>query len=130
MDAYHGTVAFYLIDDKDPIALTLQRIFPTLFRPLAEMPEDMRTRLRYPEGIFALQAAMYATYHMTNPAVFYNKEDLWEVPVIGSEPQSQLMQPYYAMMRLPGEAGAGVHPDAAVHAGPQGQPRLLDGRAQ
>ena len=63
----------------------------------------MRTRLRYPEGIFALQAAMYATYHMTNPAVFYNKEDLWEVPVIGSEPQSQLMQPYYAMMRLPGE---------------------------
>ena len=103
VDAYHGTVAFYLIDDKDPIALTLQRIFPTLFRPLAEMPEDMRTRLRYPEGIFALQAAMYATYHMTNPAVFYNKEDLWEVPVIGSEPQSQLMQPYYAMMRLPGE---------------------------
>ena len=80
VDAYHGTVAFYLIDDKDPIALTLQRIFPTLFRPLAEMPEDMRTRLRYPEGIFALQAAMYATYHMTNPAVFYNKEDLWEVP--------------------------------------------------
>ena len=63
----------------------------------------MRTRLRYPEGIFALQAAMYATYHMTNPAVFYNKEDLWEVPAIGSESQPQLMQPYYAMMRLPGE---------------------------
>ena len=67
VDAYHGTVAFYLVDEADPIALTLQRIFPTLFRPLAEMPEDMRTRLRYPEGIFALQAAMYATYHMTNP---------------------------------------------------------------
>jgi uncharacterized membrane protein (UPF0182 family) len=106
VDAYHGTVAFYLVDEADPMARTLQRIFPTLFRPLAEMPDDMRTRLRYPEGIFALQAAMYATYHMTNPAVFYNKEDLWEIPVIGSEPQPQLMQPYYAMMRLPGEQAA------------------------
>jgi uncharacterized membrane protein (UPF0182 family) len=106
VDAYHGTVAFYLVDEADPMARTLQRIFPTLLRPLAEMPDDMRTRLRYPEGIFALQAAMYATYHMTNPAVFYNKEDLWEVPVIGSEPQPQLMQPYYAMMRLPGEQAA------------------------
>jgi uncharacterized protein len=106
VDAYHGTVAFYVVDEADPMARTLQRIFPTLFRPLAEMPDDMRTRLRYPEGIFALQAAMYATYHMTNPAVFYNKEDLWEIPVIGSEPQPQLMQPYYAMMRLPGEQAA------------------------
>jgi uncharacterized membrane protein (UPF0182 family) len=104
VDAYHGTVVFYVIDDSDPIALTLQRIFPTLFRPLSEMPEDMRTRLRYPEGIFALQAAMYATYHMTNPEVFYNKEDLWEVPRIDAQSQSQVMQPYYAMMKLPGEA--------------------------
>jgi uncharacterized membrane protein (UPF0182 family) len=103
VDAYHGTVTFYLIDETDPIALTLGRIFPTLFRPLSDMPEDMRTRLRYPEGIFALQAAMYATYHMTNPAVFYNKEDLWEVPALGSEAQQQAMQPYYTMMRLPGE---------------------------
>jgi hypothetical protein len=103
VDAYNGTVAFYLVDPADPIALTLQRIFPTLFRPLDEMPEDMRTRLRYPEGIFSLQAGMYATYHMTNPAVFYNKEDLWEVPNTGTDGQSDQMQPYYAMMRLPGE---------------------------
>jgi uncharacterized membrane protein (UPF0182 family) len=106
VDAYHGTVAFYLIDETDPMARTLQRIFPTLFRPLADMPDDMRTRLRYPEGIFGLQAAMYATYHMTNPAVFYNKEDLWEIPMIGNEPQPQLMRPYYVMMRLPGEQAA------------------------
>ena len=66
----------------------------------------MRTRLRYPEGIFSLQAAMYSTYHMTNPAVFYNKEDLWEVPTIEGGPRPQLMQPYYAMMRLPGERDA------------------------
>jgi uncharacterized protein len=107
VDAYHGTVAFYLIDEKDPIALTLQHIFPTLFRPLAEMPEDMRTRLRSPHGIFAVQAAMYATYHMTNPAVFYNKEDLWEIPTaLAAEPRGQVMEPYYTVMRLPGEQAA------------------------
>jgi uncharacterized membrane protein (UPF0182 family) len=106
VDAFHGTVRFYLVDDTDPIARTLQAIFPDLFHPLAEMPEDMRTRLRYPEGIFSLQAAMYATYHMTNPSVFYNKEDLWEVPAIESEPRAQVMQPYYAVMRLPGEQSA------------------------
>ena len=103
VDAYDGTVTFYVIDEKDPIALTLHRMFPTLFRPLAEMPEDIRTRLRSPHGIFALQAAMYATYHMTNPAVFYNKEDLWEIPTMDAEPGAQVMEPYYTIMRLPGE---------------------------
>ena len=103
IDAYHGTVTFYLIDQADPVAATLGRAYPELFRPLSEMPEDLRTRLRYPEGIFALQAAMYATYHMTNPSVFYNKEDLWEVPTLDAEPQPRPMQPYYALMRLPGE---------------------------
>ena len=103
VDAYNGTVAFYVIDEKDPIALTLRRVFPDLFRPLAEMPQDVRSRLRYPEGIFRLQTAMYSTYHMTNPAVFYNKEDLWEVPTIDADPRPQVMQPYYTIMRLPGE---------------------------
>jgi uncharacterized membrane protein (UPF0182 family) len=103
VDAYHGTVTFYLIDEADPVAGTLAAAFPGLFRPLADMPEDLRTRLRYPEGIFTMQAAMYSTYHMTNPAVFYNKEDLWEVPAIDAQPQSQTMQPYYTIMKLPGE---------------------------
>jgi uncharacterized protein len=106
VDAFHGTVRFYLIDEADPIALTLSNAFPELFLPLSEMPEDMRTRLRYPEGIFALQAAVYATYHMTNPSVFYNKEDLWEVPAIDGDARPQLMQPYYTVMRLPGERQA------------------------
>jgi uncharacterized membrane protein (UPF0182 family) len=104
IDAFHGTVTFHLIDDRDPIALTLREIYPDLLRPLSDMPEDMRTRLRYPEGIFSLQSAMYATYHMTNPSVFYNKEDLWEVPTMDVEPRAQVMQPYYTIMRLPGEA--------------------------
>ena len=82
-----------------------QRV-PALFVPLADMPEDMRSRLRYPEGIFSMQAAVYATYHMTNPSVFYNKEDLWEVPAIDGEARPQPMQPYYTVMRLPGERQA------------------------
>jgi uncharacterized protein len=102
VDAYHGTTAFYLVDEKDPVALTLGRIFPGLFRPLSEMPEDMRSRLRYPQGIFTLQAGMYATYHMTNPAVFYNKEDQWEIPTIDADRQAIPMQPYYTIMKLPG----------------------------
>ena len=106
VDAFHGTVRFYLIDEADPIALTFRSAFPDLFLPLSEMPEDMRTRLRYPEGIFALQSAVYATYHMTNPSVFYNKEDLWEVPAIDGDSRPQLMQPYYTVMRLPGEGQA------------------------
>jgi hypothetical protein len=101
VDAYHGTVAFYLIDDADPIARTLQGAYPTLFRPLADMPEDMRTRLRYPHAIFAMQAAMYSTYHMTNPAVFYNKEDQWEIASTDTQ-GTQEIRPYYTMMKLPG----------------------------
>ena len=82
------------------------RIFPALFRPMAEMPEDLRAHVRYPEGIFQMQAAVYATYHMTNPAVFYNKEDQWEAPAIDSGGESRRMEPYYTMMKLPGEQDA------------------------
>jgi hypothetical protein len=106
IDAFHGRTTFYRIDERDPVAATLDRAFPGLFRPLAEMPEDLRTRLRYPEGIFAVQAAVFATYHMANPAVFYNKEDQWEVPAL-DDPSGQpvRMEPYYTIMRLPGEPG-------------------------
>jgi hypothetical protein len=103
VDAYHGTVVFYAIDDADPIVATYRRIFPEMFKPLADMPEDMRNRLRYPEGIFDVQAEMYASYHMTSPSVFYNKEDLWEIPTMQGRTQPQRMQPYYTIMRLPGE---------------------------
>jgi hypothetical protein len=105
IDAYHGTTTFHLLDRKDPIAATVAKIFPTLFRPLEEMPEDLRTRLRYPQGIFGIQAAIFSTYHMTNPAVFYNKEDQWEVPALEVGSRTQRMEPYYTIMKLPGEAG-------------------------
>ncbi|MFN8058461.1 MAG: UPF0182 family protein [Vicinamibacterales bacterium] len=106
IDAYHGTTTFYVVDDRDPIAATLGRMFPTLFRPLAEMPEDLRTRMRYPRGIFALQASMFSTFHMTNPAVFYNKEDQWEIPSVDGAGQAARMEPYYTIMKLPGQPGA------------------------
>jgi hypothetical protein len=106
IDAYDGTTTYYLADDRDPLALTLARVFPTLFRSIAEMPDAIRRHVRYPEDIFAIQAAVFSTYHMTNPAVFYNKEDQWEVPAIETEGNPVAMQPYYTIMKLPGERSA------------------------
>ena len=103
IDAYNGTTTFYLADDRDPLALTLARIFPGLFRKLEDMPPDLRLHIRYPETLFAIQAAMYSTYHMTNPAVFYNKEDQWEVPAIDVDGNPRTMEPYYTIMKLPGD---------------------------
>jgi uncharacterized membrane protein (UPF0182 family) len=105
IDAYHGTTTFHLLDASDPVAATIGRVFPGLFTPLEKMPDDLRTRLRYPQLIFAMQAAMYATFHMTNPAVFYNREDQWEIPAFEVGNQSVRMEPYYTIMKLPGEEG-------------------------
>ena len=102
IDAYHGTTTFYLAQPDDPLAATLAKVFPDLLQPLDAMPDALKSHIRYPEGIFALQTAVYATYHMTNPAVFYNREDEWEVPVIDNEQ----MEPYYTIMKLPGEQRA------------------------
>ena len=102
VDAYDGTTTFYLAEPDDPIAQTIGKIFPTLFRPLDEMPADLRRHVRYPEDIFNVQARVYATYHMTDPLSFYNREDQWQVPVLDSE-RSTPLQPYYTVMRLPGE---------------------------
>ena len=102
IDAYHGTTSFYLADAEDPIAKTLQAIFPDLLHGIDEMSDDLRRHIRYPEGLFTLQTSVYSTFHMTNPAVFYNREDQWDVPVIDGEQ----MQPYYTIMRLPGEPRA------------------------
>jgi uncharacterized protein len=106
IDAYDGTTTYYLADDRDPLVQTLARVFPTLFRPLADMPASLRRHVRYPEDIFAIQAAVFSTFHMTNPAVFYNKEDQWEVPAIETEGNPVAMQPYYTIMKLPGEKRA------------------------
>ncbi len=130
IDAYHGRTRFHLVDPADPVAITIGKMFPGLFQPLSTMPEDLRTRLRYPQQIFALQAAMFATFHMVSPAVFYNREDQWEVPAFEIGGQPTPMHPYYTIMKLPGESGPEVHSDAAVHAAAEGQSRRVDGGAE
>jgi uncharacterized protein len=104
VDAYHGTVSFYLADPQDPIIRTYAQAFPGLFHALAEMPPDLRAHIRYPAGLLAVQARMYATYHMQDPRVFYNKEDLWSIPRRREGDREREIEPYYTIMRLPGQA--------------------------
>jgi uncharacterized protein len=99
VDAYDGTVAFYISDPDEIMAKVYSRIYPGLFKPLSAMPADLREHVRYPHQYLALQAAIFGAYHMTDPKVFYNKENLWEIPVLGEKP----MEPYYTVMKLPGE---------------------------
>ncbi|MBX6423028.1 UPF0182 family protein [Thermosulfurimonas sp. F29] len=101
VDAYHGTVRFYLKDPRDPLIRTYQEIFG-IFRPLSELREDLRRHIRYPHRLFSLQARLYARYHMTDPRVFYNQEDLWEIPKSPRDPR-RYIRAYYTIMRLPGE---------------------------
>jgi uncharacterized membrane protein (UPF0182 family) len=104
IDAYNGTTTYYTSDAKDPVLATYAKVFPALFKPLDAMPPSLRAHIRYPEDIFSIQASVFATYHMTEPAVFYNREDQWEVPTIDDTGEAQAaMQPYYTIMRLPGE---------------------------
>ncbi|MBI2115880.1 MAG: UPF0182 family protein [candidate division NC10 bacterium] len=103
VDAYDGTVRFYVADPADPLIRTIARIFPGLLQPLDAMPADLRAHIRYPEGLFRIQAAMYAVYHMRDTQVFYNKEDLWSLPIRPVDGRERAMEPYYLILRLPGE---------------------------
>ena len=80
IDAYDGDLTAYLATPDDPIIRTLAKIYPGLLRPLATMPADLRAHIRYPEDLFRVQTALYATYHMGNPETFYHREDQWQVP--------------------------------------------------
>jgi hypothetical protein len=118
-DAYDGTVQFFVADPTDPIILSYQRIFPSLFKPIAQMPSDLFSHIRYPEALFNTQSTMLTVYHMTDPRTFYNRTEKWEVarelpksvgpaePAVfgGAEGQGQgeTMQAYYAIIRLPNE---------------------------
>jgi len=101
IDAYDGTVTFYIADAEDPLIRTYQSVFPDLFVAAEEMPEYLRLHRRYPEDMFNIQSAVYQTYHMRDARVFYNKEDVWAVPREFYAGSQQLMEPYYVMMRLP-----------------------------
>ena len=111
VDAYDGTVTLYQSDPDDPIIKTYTKIFPNTFKPVSEMPESLASHLRYPEDIFTAQTAIYSTYHMDDPQIFYNKEDQWEVPSISSVAQTAtqtdsatpVMTPRHMIMKLPDE---------------------------
>ncbi|MGB8647546.1 MAG: UPF0182 family protein [Anaerolineae bacterium] len=104
IDAYNGTTTLYVTDANEPLIKSYGEIFPELFRSIDQMPASIRAHVRYPEMFFTIQASMYQTYHMTDPQVFYNKEDLWAIPNDTSGAQPQAMEPYYIIMRLPGDA--------------------------
>jgi len=101
IDAYNGDVSFYLMDDTDPIARVYASIFPDLLKPFKEMPEDLKRHIRYPKDLFHIQATAYAKYHMQDPQVFYNQEDLWQLPDELYGDTRQKMEPYYIIIKLP-----------------------------
>ena len=110
IDAYDGTMKFYVFDADDPIIAAYRRVFPSLFTDAAAMPPTLRKHVRYPDLLLKLQAAVYGLYHMTDPEVFYNREDLWTVASeVGmserGEQATQTMEPNFVLMKLPGETG-------------------------
>ena len=100
VDMYDGTVSFYIMDPKDPVLALYRRAFPGVFKDLSELSADLKSHLRYPQDLFAIQATQYESFHMTDPQVFYNREDLWVAPLGEIRRRSQ---PY----------GALLHPDEA-----------------
>jgi uncharacterized membrane protein (UPF0182 family) len=103
IDAYNGHVVFYIIDEKDPIVKTYASIFPDLFKPFKEMPADLKKHVRYPKDLFDIQVGTYTKYHMEDVQVFYNQEDLWQVPDELYGDSRQEMEPYYIIIKIPEE---------------------------
>ena len=105
IDAYTGATTFYVFDKQDPLIAAYRAIFPGLFVDAAAMPETLREHVRYPELMLAMQAVVYGLYHMTDPDVFYNREDLWTVAseISTTEQRQQLVEPNFVLMALPGE---------------------------
>ncbi|MBU0491001.1 MAG: UPF0182 family protein [Chloroflexi bacterium] len=104
IDPYNGSMVFYVMDDQDPLTQAYARAFPTLFQPGSALPADLRAHLRYPEGLFTIQASLYATYHMGDPQVFYNKEDLWAIPNELYSETALPLEPYYVILKLADDA--------------------------
>jgi uncharacterized protein len=103
INAYDGSMKFYMADTEDPIVRTISGTFPGTLQPLSEMPADLKKHIRYPLDMFSIQTQVYATYHMEVPQIFYNKEDQWEIPVMGTSKEAAAMESYYTIMKLPEE---------------------------
>ncbi len=101
IDAYHGSVDFYLADPDDPLIKTYAHIFPDLFKSIDHMPASLRSHIRYPKDLFDVQTRQYRTYHMKDPQVFYNREDQWEIPNEFRNGKDQPITPQYLVLELP-----------------------------
>lgn len=101
IDAYNGDVTYYVVDPSDPLIQTYEKIFPALFKPMSAMPTFLKKHIRYPMDLFRIQAKLNNSYHMTDPQVFYNREDLWATPSEIYQERQQRMSPYYIVMKLP-----------------------------
>ena len=106
MDAYDGSMTFYIADPTDPIVQAWAGVFPTMFRPIADMSADLRDHLRVPEDLFNIQATTFGRYHVTNTETFFGNQDRWTVPSGKTNDQSLPSEAYYVIMRMPGEAKA------------------------
>jgi hypothetical protein len=105
VDAYDGSMTYYVVDPDDPIIRVWQNAFPDLFE--TQVPDDLREHFRYPENLFQVQAERYTNYHVTDPTVFYGRQDFWALPIdpaISTTESQFQMRPYYVLMRLPGES--------------------------
>lgn len=102
MDAYLGDITFYVADEEDPLIEVYTRIFPGMFKTLDQMNPEMRKHIRYPLDLFDIQREVFGKYHMTDPTVFYNQEDVWEIPTEIYMGNEQKMESYYIIMTLPG----------------------------
>lgn len=103
LDAYDGTVNAYIVDPEDPVLRTFAKIFKGVLHPMADMPADIRAHLRFPSDLFRIQTALYSTYHMVDPNVFYAREDQWQIPNLAQGPESSDAFLRHMIMRLPGE---------------------------
>jgi len=103
MDAYDGSMTFYVADPSDPIIRAWQGVFPSVFHPLAEIPDDLRAHLRVPEDLFNVQTDLFGRYHVTDPETFFTENDRWTVPRGQASEQSLPSEAYYVIMRMPGE---------------------------
>lgn len=106
IDAYNGTVDYYIADENDPIIRSYASIFKGVFKPISQMPPDLHAHIRYPELLFRVQSEMMLAYHTQDVQVLYTKSDLWAIPneIVGTTGEPSQMEPYYVVMALPGEA--------------------------
>ncbi|MFT4250129.1 MAG: UPF0182 family protein [Candidatus Woesearchaeota archaeon] len=102
INAYDGTTTFYIADKQDPLIQTYKQAYPALFKDFEKLPAGLEKHVRYPQDIFSIQAEMYRDYHMTQPTVFYNREDTWRIPNEVVRGVEQRLRPYYQIMQLPG----------------------------